>query len=145
MNGDHQLITAIPVLISDDVQRTIEFYAKKLGFQFADHQDKDENFASIYRDSIELIIVKRRKGEIQSNNERYGKGFDAYFIPRTEKEVDDFYEEFSNNDVKIIEKPRITSYGCYEFEFQDIDRRNIGIGIIVNREVYFKRSNFNGK
>jgi len=35
----------------------------------------------------------------------------------------------------------MTDYGSYEFVFEDVDGRNIGIGLIKNEKEYFENSN----
>jgi hypothetical protein len=37
----------------------------------------------------------------------------------------------------------MTDYGSYEFAIEDIDGRQIGIGRISDKAVYFKDSDFN--
>ncbi|MCP4178304.1 MAG: hypothetical protein GY756_11100, partial [bacterium] len=53
-----------PIFISDDVQKTVRFYVETLGFKFANHFDKIDNFATIYKDSVEIVIVQKIKGKI---------------------------------------------------------------------------------
>ena len=135
-----RLINVCPVFISQDVKKTVTFYVEKLGFKFATHYDKIDNFATIYRDSIELVIVKSKFGKIESNTRRYGAGYDAYIDPDTVAGVDIIYKEFLSKGVKIVSKPMETDYGSYEFVIEDIDGRYIGIGLIYDKKVYFKNS-----
>ena len=114
--------------------------SEKLGFKFATHYDKIDNFATIYRDSIEFVIVQSKFGEIESNTKRYGVGYDAYIDTDTVGGVDIVYEEFISKGVKIVSKPGKTDYGSYEFVIEDIDGRFIGIGLIYHNEIYFENS-----
>lgn len=41
---------------------------------------------------------------------------------------------------KIIEEPRRTYYGSYEFIAEDIDGRLIGIGLIEDKKISFENS-----
>src|SRR5690554_4043944 len=107
-----------------------------------EHYDKTDNFAAIYRDSIEFIIVQAKFGEVKSNNKRYGAGYDAYIDPASVEAVDILYQEFLSNDVTIISKPEITEYGSYEFVIEDIDGRLIGIGRIKDNNTFFENSNY---
>lgn len=34
------------------------------------------------------------------------------------------------------------AYGCYEFVFEDIDGRQIGVGLIYDNKTYFKNSDY---
>jgi predicted lactoylglutathione lyase len=130
-----------PVFLTDDVIKTTEFYVSKLGFKYAKHFDKNETFSTVYRDSIEIIIMQKRKGKVESNTEKYGNGEDAYIVTDTVDGVKDVYNEYLNNGVKIIKEPCITDYGSLEFIFEDVDGRKIGVGRISNKELYFKNSN----
>ncbi len=141
-NNEVKLINVCPVFISEDVQKTVDFYAEKLGFKFAAHYDKRDNFVTIYRDSIEFVIVQSKFGQIQSNTKRYGAGYDAYIDTDTVGGVDIIYKEFVSKGVHIVSKPHKTDYGSYEFVIEDIDKRLIGIGLIYSNQTYFKNSNY---
>ncbi|MBL4937025.1 VOC family protein [Clostridium sp. YIM B02515] len=143
-NKKVKLTNVCPVFISKDVKKTVEFYVEKLGFKFAEHYDKIDNFATIYRDSIEIVIVQTKFGQIQSNTKRYGAGYDAYIDTDTVDGIDIIYEEFVSKGVHILSKPRKTDYGSYEFVIEDIDGRLIGIGLIYSNQIYFENSNYLG-
>lgn len=135
-----KLTNACPIFISEDVRKTVNFYVEKLGFNFATNYDKIDNFATIYRDSIEFVIIQSKFGEVQSNTKRYGVGYDAYINTDTVGGVDIIYEEYIAKGVEIVSKPRKTDYGSYEFVIEDIDGRLIGIGLIYSNEIYFVNS-----
>lgn len=135
------LRNACPVFIAENVQNTVNFYVDKLGFQYAEHYDKQEKFATVYRDAIEIIIVEKRFGNIAPNYISYGSGYDAYIDTVSLEEIDSFYLEFQKNNVKIIQAPVITAYGSYEFVFEDNDGRRIGIGLVADKKIFFKNSN----
>lgn len=141
-NNKAKLTNVCPVFISEDVKKTVDFYVEKLGFKFAAHYDKRDNFATIYRDSIEFVIVQSKFGQIQSNTKRYGAGYDAYIDTDTVSGVDIIYEEFTSKGVHIVSKPYKTDYGSYEFAIEDIDGRLIGIGLIYSNQTYFRNSNY---
>ena len=130
-----------PVFICNDIKKTLAFYVNILGFRYADHLDNIERFATIYRDSIEIILVEKEKGNIESNIARYGSGEDAYICPDTIESVDELYSEFVEKNVKIVYKPELKSYGSYEFSIEDNDGRIIGIGRIKERKAFFLKSN----
>jgi catechol 2,3-dioxygenase-like lactoylglutathione lyase family enzyme len=137
-----KLVNVCPVLISEDIVKTVNFYVEKLGFKYAKHYDKIDNFATLYRDSIELVVVQSKFGKVESNAKRYGAGYDIYIDPNTVESVDVIYKEFLSKGVSIIEEPRKTDYGSYEFVVEDIDSRLIGVGIIFEKEIYFENSDF---
>lgn len=138
-----RFVNLCPVFVCQDLRRTVKFYTEKLGFQAARHYDKIESFATLYRDEIEFVLVQARQGEVLSNAQRYGAGYDAYIDPATPEGVDSIHEEFSARGVKILSKPHMTEYGSYEFVIEDVDGRQIGIGRIVEKAVYFKDSDLN--
>lgn len=139
-----KLVNICPVFISQDVKKTVKFYTEKLGFKYAAHYDKIDNFAAIYRDLIEIVIVQSKFGDIEPNMKRYGSGYDAYIDPETVEGVDVIYNELASKGVKILIEPRMTDYGSYEFVFEDIDGRRIGVGLIKDDKTYFKDSDVRG-
>ena len=142
-NGS-RFVSLCPVFISPDIKKTVEFYTEKLGFTSAKHYDNVENFATLYRDDIEFVIIQARPGELPSTNHQHGAGHnDAYIVTATPEGVEPIYEEFKAQGVKILSKPHKTDYGSYEFALEDIDGRQIGIGRIFDKAIYFKDSDFN--
>ena len=141
-NDGSRLVSLCPVFISPNIEKTVAFYTDKLGFKSATHYDKSENFATLYRDSIEFVIVQAKPGAITSTIHRNGpENDDAYIVTATPGGVDPLYEEFNAQGVKILAEPHETDYGSYEFTIEDIDGRRIGIGRIFDQAVYFKNSN----
>ena len=138
-----KFVNLCPVFLSPDIRRTVRFYIEKLGFKAAKHYDKTENFATLYRDDIEFIIVQAKQGEVLSNTQRYGAGYDAYIDTATPEGIEPVYEEFKAHGVKILSEPHKTAYGSYEFVIEDVDGRQIGIGKIFDETIYFKDSDFN--
>lgn len=132
-----RLVNAVIVVVAQDAKTTAEYYREVLGFQVVEHFDKEEKFAALYRDEMEIIIVQSCLGEVISNRERYGAGYDAYLDPETVQGVDALYEEWKEKGATILNPPRLTPYGSYEFVFEDIDGRRVGIGRIKNEAVFF--------
>ncbi|MTI65373.1 MAG: hypothetical protein FH753_02095 [Firmicutes bacterium] len=91
----------------------------------------------MYRDSVELVVVQSKFGNVKSNTKRYGSGYDVYIDPDIVKGVDILYQEFVSKGVKIASKPSKTDYGSYEFVLEDIDGRLIGIGRIYDYNTFF--------
>ena len=132
-----KLVNAVIVFVVRDAQRTAVYYRDVVGFRVVEHFDKDEKFAALYRDEIEMIIVQSRFGNVMSNHERYGAGYDAYIDPEDIEDVDALYKGWKEKGVKIIAPPSLTPYGSYEFVFEDIDGRRIGIGRIKDNDIFF--------
>jgi catechol 2,3-dioxygenase-like lactoylglutathione lyase family enzyme len=140
---DSKFVNLCPVFVSQNIKETVKFYTEKLGFQSAKHYDKVESFATLYRDEIEFVIVQAKSGQVESNTQRYGAGFDAYIDTATPEGIEPIYEEFKAKGVKIIAKPHKTAYGSNEFVIEDVDGRRIGIGRIFDGAVFFKDSDIN--
>jgi len=142
MNSRVNLVNICPVFLSDDVNKTTGYYVEKLGFKYAKNFNTKDNFSTVYRDSIEIIIVQKRTGKVESNKEKYGNGYDAYIDTDTLEGINELFDEFKQNEVKIIKEPYMTEYGSLEFVFEDIDGRNIGVGLISDEKTFFKNSNY---
>ena len=128
-----------PVLVSPDLRRTAEYYRDVLGFELVENYENVEPFATLYRDSVEIVVVQATRGEVESNSARYGAGYDVYLDPEELAGVDLLYEELRGKGAQIAAAPTLTPYGSYEFVLEDIDGRRIGIGRIKDEDVFFKR------
>jgi len=135
-----RFVNLAAVLISSDAVKTAEYYRDIMGFKIVEHFDGKEKFAALYRDEIEIIIVQLKYGEVQSNQQKYGTGYDIYIDPDTVEGVDLIYTELKDKGAKIISTPQMTEYGSYEFVMEDIDGRLIGIGRIRNNNQFFKNT-----
>jgi catechol 2,3-dioxygenase-like lactoylglutathione lyase family enzyme len=135
-----RLDNAAPVFITTDIRRTAAYYRDVLGFRVVEHYDAEESFAAMYRDSVEILLVQARHGEVVPNRTRYGAGFDVYLDPDTVEGVDEFYTELKSKGARIHAEPAITPYGSYEFVVEDVDGRLIGIGRIRDGETFFRGS-----
>lgn len=142
MTRTYTFTNIAPVFVVDDVKKTVEFYVKKLGFRYAEHFDKIDNFATVSRDSVEIIIIQKKQGRVESNTARYGNGIDSYIDTDSIEAVDTIYNEYKRAGIEIVKGPRMTDYGSYEFVIRDIDGRNIGIGVIKEKDIFFRKSNY---
>jgi uncharacterized glyoxalase superfamily protein PhnB len=133
-----RLDNAAAVFITPDVRRTAVYYREVFGFTVVEHYDAEEAFAAIYRDSVEILLVQSRHGEVQANKVRYGAGFDIYIDPDTVEGVDSIFEELKAKGARIVREPAMTGYGSYEFVVEDVDGRLIGIGRIRDRQSFFR-------
>jgi len=134
-----RLDNVAPVLVSPNIRRTADYYRDVLDFDLVEHYESPEPFATLYRDSVEFVVVQAARGRVESNSARYGAGYDAYLDPETVAGVDLLYEELRGNGAQIAAAPAMTPYGSYEFVLEDIDGRRIGIGRIKDEHVFFKR------
>jgi hypothetical protein len=104
-----------PVLMSRDVVRSVEFYAK-LGFTLAGQDDADNpKYARIRRDDIELHLQWHDAKEWEYPNDRPSYRFVV-------SDVDSIYERFNENKA-LIDATEIkeTPWGMREFHLRDLD------------------------
>jgi len=104
-----------PVLMSRDVVRSVEFYAK-LGFALAGQDDADNpKYARIRRDDIELHLQWHDAKEWEYPNDRPSYRFVV-------SDVDAIYERFNENKA-LIDATEIkeTPWGTREFHLRDLD------------------------
>jgi catechol 2,3-dioxygenase-like lactoylglutathione lyase family enzyme len=136
MNQTNLSSSAI-VFVVPEAEKTAKFYRDKIGFRMVGHFDKAEKFAALYRGGIEIIVVQAKFGEVHSNREHFGAGYDAYLVPENAEVVQDFYHELVAARVEIVDEPFRTAYGSNEFSFRDCDGHIIGVGCIKEKEVFF--------
>jgi len=126
------------IFVSPDVRRTAEYYRDVFGFDLVEHYEAEDAFATLYRDSAEIVVVQARFGKVESNAARYGAGYDVYLDTEDAATIDLFYAELKEKGAKIVREPAMVPYGCYEFVIEDIDGRQIGIGRVIDEDVFFK-------
>lgn len=126
------------IFVSPDVRKTANYYRDVMGFKIVEHYDNEEQFSALYRDAVEIIVVQSKFGNIYSNKQKYGVGYDAYLAPENVEGVDTIFFELKEKGAKIVKSPIMSSYGNYEFVIEDIDNRLIGIGKIKDKEKFFK-------
>ncbi|WP_062107593.1 VOC family protein [Bacillus niameyensis] len=111
---------------TQDIIQTANFYEKKMGFKAVHYLNSNEPHICLYRDTTEIILTKSNGQKVIPNRKLYGYGYDAYFITKNQKELQ---EEFVNSNVKIVRSLDHTDYNNKEFVVEDIDGRWIAFGI----------------
>ena len=110
----------------DDIEKTGEFYEKKLGFRKVEYLDVEQPHICLYRDNTEIILIKTIENKFKPNHELYGYGYDAYFYTQDQ---DKLVKEFMGKGVKIVKGIELTDYNNREFVIEDLDGRHIAFGI----------------
>ena len=119
------LIGLSAILPCEDIEKTAEFYENKLGFTSKKYLEAKEPHICLYRDSVEIILIKILKGTFRPNHTLYGYGYDLYFYT---KDQERFEQELSKNGVKFIKRLNVTDYNNKEFVIEDCDGRYIAFG-----------------
>ena len=121
-----KLLHSLLILPVPDLNRTSDFYENKLNFKAVKYLKIKEPHICLYRDSVEIVLIKSKLAIIEPNRILHGHGYDGYF---TTKNVKSFYEEVFKNNVKIAKPLKITEYGNQEFVLEDVDGRWIAVGL----------------
>jgi catechol 2,3-dioxygenase-like lactoylglutathione lyase family enzyme len=131
-----RLVNCAAVFPTPDLRRAVDWYREKLAFRAVEKFDAPEPFAALYRDGVEIILVRAESGTVERNRVRYGAGYDAYLAPEDPAQVDAFHAELSGRGVKIVRPPERTAYGSREMVFEDVDGRWIGVGCIEDENAF---------
>ena len=133
-----RLTSCAAIFVTEDVEATANYYRNVLGFRLVAHYDKQEKFAALYRDAVEIVVIQSALGKVLPNQKRYGVGSDVYLVTADAGQtVDALHREFSEKGVKIVQPPAMTDYGNYEFTFEDIDGRWLACGRIRDEKKFF--------
>ena len=110
-----KILKMSPQFIVTDIEHSIEFYIKKLGF---DLEFRYEDFyAGIIRDSYSIHLKSGKPSIEERKNKRENDDLDIVFSVEA---VEDLYEEFVNKSVEIIQPLCDRPYGK-EFYITDPD------------------------
>ena len=104
----------IPMLESDDLPATIDFYTQILGFQVFDIAKGDEGpyWASLYRDGAEIMFTNRNA---HSNEAKATFNGVLYFYP---DDVNAIWKELKDK-VQVEWEPQDFGYGMWDFGIRD--------------------------
>ena len=116
-----------------DIMETTGFYVSKLDFTAVGYLDSNEPHVCLYRDDVEIILLKAEKGRVLPNRELYGYGYDAYLYTDDQKKLQDL---FLSREVKIVRPLNTTDYHNSEFVIEDIDGRWLAFGLKICAEQY---------
>lgn len=60
-----KLINAVVVFVVPDVKKTTNYYREVLGFRAVEHFEAEEQFAALYRDDVEIVVVQSKHGDVK--------------------------------------------------------------------------------
>jgi len=124
------LIGLSAILACKDIERTAKFYENKLGFMSKKYLEAKEPHICLYKDSVEIILIKILNGIFKPNHDLYGYGYDLYFYTKDQEKLE---QELLKNGVKFIKRLNVTDYGNKEFVIEDTDGRYIAFGCKVKK------------
>ena len=105
----------IPMLESDDLEATINFYTKTLGFNIFDvakNEDEGIYWCNLYRDDAEIMFTSRNAHSPEAKATFNGV---LYFYP---DDVDALWQELKEK-VTVAWEPQDFGYGMYDFALRD--------------------------
>ncbi len=107
-----------PVLPSQDVARSIDFYVDRLGFALAFQDSETPFYAGVRRDSVELHLQWHDPSEW----DRVERPMLRFVVT----EIDELFEELKSKDVFHDQTMlRKTPWGTREFAFYDPDKNGL--------------------
>jgi catechol 2,3-dioxygenase-like lactoylglutathione lyase family enzyme len=121
-----QIYSSLAIFPTPDIKRTSDFYVNVMGFRAVEYLNVEEPHICLYRDDVEIVLLKANADKIYPNRELYGYGEDAYFIT---DEQETLLNEFREKGAKIVRELALTDYNNREFTIEDIDGRRLIFGI----------------
>ena len=120
-----KIIGTAPQLLVRNVAETVEFYKQKLGFELIGLVGNPPVYGMIKKDDFQIHFAHSPTGNIRTNRSSCAGCCDfILWIP----EIDQFYTELKQREVKIVEEITRRTYGSREFVFQDLDGHHILVG-----------------
>ena len=109
-----------PTLAVRNMKQTIEFYKNSLGFKmgmaFPDADNSE--YADLSKDEMVLMFIPAKNVGI-GEEEKLGVGVNIYM--QIDGDIDEYYNELKNKDVKIVVDIKDEPYGIRDFTVEDID------------------------
>lgn len=126
---NYKLNCCIPTLEANDLNETIQFYTKKLGFRLINVYPDAEHprWASVKRDNVEVIFTSPRNQHHPSHQHTSFSG-SLYFYPTNLQAV---WTELKDN-VPIEHPIEVTEYGTREFAIRDCNGYIIHFGKAID-------------
>ena len=111
---------------SPDLKKTTDFYVTKLGFRAVEYLECEQPHVCLYKDEIEIILLKANTDKVLPNRTLYGYGYDAYLYTADQTILE---KEFLEKDVVFVKRLHTTDYQNREFVIEDIDGRWLAFGL----------------
>ena len=107
-----------------DIERTAEFYVRRMSFRAIRYLDCAEPHICLYRDGAEILLLRAGR-EVLPNRVLYGYGYDAYLYTDEQEALE---REMRAAGVRIVRALNTTDYGNREFVVEDEDGRWLAFG-----------------
>ena len=125
-NQSTKLLRAAPYFPVTDVERSMNFYDKVLGFRCEYSAGVPLQFAICSRDGLAIMLRRVEATAVIVPNEKQGGTWDAFFWVN---DADALHSELSSKGADIAYGPLIQeSYRMREFAVRDTDGHVLGFG-----------------
>ena len=121
--------TIAPILRVKDMQKSLDFYTKTLGFQTTDKLTRRDGriaHASVGLDStllmlspVEYVRTPQTKEDLAKN--KLGVGVELYIGIAGSKKLDEFFTEVKAKGITVINEPKTEFWGDRIFTVKDPD------------------------
>jgi uncharacterized glyoxalase superfamily protein PhnB len=114
------LCAAAPVLVVQDVLRSVEHYRDTLGFRVEFTYGEPVFYAGVVRDDVVIHL------QAASETKRHpGHGGINIFVT----DVDALYRELTSRGARTLNEPKNYDYGMRDFDVQDLDGNHLCFGM----------------
>lgn len=122
------LIGSSCIFHASDIKKTAEFYVSMLGFRAVEFLTCKEPHICLYKDNVEIILLRADNANVLPNRKLYGYGYDAYLYTDDGELLE---KDLSEKGVNIVRHLNVTDYDNKELVIEDSDGRWIAFGIKI--------------
>lgn len=122
---ESKLLGSATVFVVSNLEKSVEFYQEKLGFELSYSYGEPAIFSIIDRDDccIHLVSVTAREKGL-------GKGSVYIFA----SEVDLLFAEYKTKEIETVTSPVTYDHGMREITIEDLDGNQLTIGASVEEQ-----------
>ena len=124
--------TLSPLLAAKDIKETIDYYQNVLGFTvgmtFPDARNPE--YVDLSRDGMVIMFIPATQMGI-SGDEQLGVGVNLYL--QIDCNVDEYYNELTQRNVKIVNNIKDEPFGIRDFTIEDINGYKLTFNQITAR------------
>ncbi len=125
-NQSEKLLRSAPYFPVSNVEQSVAFYERMLGFRCEYSAGIPLQFAICSRDGLAIMLRKVSSPELITPNEKQGGTWDAFFWVN---DAQDLHAEFNSKGADVVYGPIIQeAYQMKEFAIRDCDGHVLGFG-----------------
>lgn len=125
-----KLINIINEFVVNNVQESIKFYQKNLGFEIEQTEEETEPYTWVEMKHGEIIIMLEDYNSVCKEIKGFADKTDSTNLIKfkyrsTNKEIEELYQKLRENKVPFFMEVKQTDYGTTEFGILDPDKNRI--------------------